>query len=123
MHSYIYVFIYLYIHVLIYSYIYIQKERQSLADIEMEQLRIDPEVRSIQWGKDLKQEGTKKRMDKDSVRKVAKKIEEKNEEIAEKIELTAKIFLPFTYFIFNIFYWVRYMKSEEGGEIEIASVY
>ena len=57
----------------------------------------------------------------DAEKKVKVKAEEKKEplklthqqreKIANKVEMTARILLPTTYIIFNVFYWITYLND------------
>lgn len=36
---------------------------------------------------------------------------QQREKIANKVEMTARILLPTTYIIFNVFYWITYLND------------
>ncbi|XP_002161960.3 gamma-aminobutyric acid receptor subunit beta-1 isoform X1 [Hydra vulgaris] len=101
---------------------YSRNDRRLTTNIELEQIRQSSEMKNIQWGHKRKKQ-CDRNIEKENVRKLAQKIEMKNAKIARKIEMTAQVFIPLTFIIFNIFYWVFYMKSDEIGEIQTADVY
>lgn len=51
---------------------------------------------------------------------LTKKRQEEDEKFADKIEMFARVFFPFCYMLFNVFYWTNYLLAEDVPEESLA---
>lgn len=47
---------------------------------------------------------------------LSKKRQEEENQFADKIEVFARVFFPFCYMLFNVFYWTNYLLAEDLPE-------